>query len=74
MTVINNRVSTLMGERRLSVRRLATETGLSYTTAYGMYSGRTTRYDADVLDKLCEYFGVGVGELLQYVPNQKEGE
>jgi len=27
------------------------------------------RIDGDTLDALCGYFGVGVGDLLEYVPN-----
>lgn len=67
--MIENRLSVLLGERRMNVRELAQATGLNYGGLLNMYKGRTTRYDAHVLAGLCGYFGVGVGDLLVYVPD-----
>lgn len=69
--MIVNRLSTILGERRMSVAELARRAGLTYSVAHGMYSGETQRYDAPVLDKLCQALGVQVGDLLVYVPDEE---
>ncbi len=70
--MIENRLSVLLGERRMNVRELARASGLDYGGLLNMYHGKTTRYDAHVLAGLCTYFGVGIGELLVYVPADTE--
>ena len=71
--MIVNRISALLGERRASIQDLAREAGLAYGTAFALYHDKATRYDRDTLDKLCRYFGVGVGELLVYRPDPEQG-
>lgn len=67
--VIVNRLSRLMGERRLSIQALARQSGVSYSTLHDFYHDRLKRYDGDVLDRLCGTLGVGVGDILEYVPD-----
>lgn len=64
--MIVNHVSRLLGERRLSIKDLERGTGVSYNTLYDWYAGRIRRFDADVLDKLCRFFDVPVGEILEH--------
>jgi putative transcriptional regulator len=66
--MIVNHLSRLAGERRWSIKRLATETGLSYSTVHDFYQGKSKRHDESVLDKLCRALGVGVGDILEYQP------
>jgi DNA-binding Xre family transcriptional regulator len=68
--VIINRLSRLMGERRLSIQDVARASGLSYKTVFDLYHARTTRYDQETLNRLCRALGVAVGEILEYVPEQ----
>jgi putative transcriptional regulator len=68
--VIVNHVSRLLGERRLSVKDLERGTGVSYSTLYNWYAGRVTRFDADVLDKLCQFFDVTVADILEHRPGE----
>lgn len=71
--MIENRVSTLMGTRRIGITDLARETGIAYNTAYSLYRGTGRRVDFDTLNKLCRYFGVEVCDILVYVPDQDTG-
>ncbi len=64
--MIQNHVSRLLGERRLSVKDLERGTGVSYNTLHDWYAGRIQRFDATVLDKLCIFFEVEVGDILEY--------
>ncbi len=72
--MIENRLSVLLGERRMNVRELAKATGIDYGGLLSMYHGRTTRYDAHVLAGICRYFEIQVGDLLVYVPGERAAE
>jgi putative transcriptional regulator len=63
-----NRLSRLMGERRQSIQDVASATGLSYTTVFQLYHDKSTRYDRETLDRLCNHFGVGLDGVFEWVP------
>ena len=67
-TVIRNRLSALMGERRISQRELQRRTGLSYTTINELYHDRAKRLDFETLDKLCRALDCQVSDRLEYRP------
>ncbi|MGI4788795.1 MAG: helix-turn-helix domain-containing protein [Janthinobacterium lividum] len=59
--------------RDLTLRKIASETGLAVDTVHRLNKGETGRVYLTTLDALCDYFDVKeVGELLEYVPNDKE--
>lgn len=66
--MIVNRVSALLGARREKIQDFAQGAGLAYGTAFALYHDKVARDDRETLDKLCCYFGCGVGELLVYMP------
>jgi putative transcriptional regulator len=68
-TMIVNRLSRLLGERRMSVMELKRQTGLSYGTVYNLYAGKSNRIDFETLDKLCSALDVQAGDILEYVPD-----
>ncbi len=73
--MIVNRTSRILGDRRMSVRELAAGAGISYGAAYGFYSGKSKRYDEDVLNRVCNFLGVGLCEVLEYTPDtERPGE
>ncbi|HHY93827.1 MAG TPA: helix-turn-helix transcriptional regulator [Firmicutes bacterium] len=65
---IRSKLSTVLGERRLKMTDVARATGLARNTVLGLYHDRVQKVDYRVLDKLCEYLGCQVGDLLVYVP------
>lgn len=71
-SVIECRLSTILGAKRIKMAEVARGAGLAKGTVAGLYYDRTRMVDYRVLDKLCAYLGVGVGDLLVYVPG-KEG-
>ena len=71
--VITNRTSRILGDKRMSVRELARGAGISYGAAYGLYSGQSKRYDDDVLNRVCNFLGVGLCDLLEYTPDAPHG-
>jgi putative transcriptional regulator len=65
--VIVNRLSRLMGERRLNIQDVARLTGLSYRAVFDLYHARTTRYDAETLNRLCRALDCPLSDILEYV-------
>ena len=71
-TMIVNRLSRILGERRMSIAELQRQTGLSYVTLHGLYSDKTERIDFKTLDRICGALDVGVGDVLEYQRESRE--
>ncbi len=72
--MIDNRLSEVLGRRRMNVSELARGAGISRSAAHKLYHDRTESFDRDVLDRVCAFLGVSVGDLLVYVPADQAGE
>ena len=58
--------------RKLTYEVMAKDTGLAPTTLSRLLKREPLdRVDAATLDTLCTYFGVGVGEVIEHVPQSK---
>lgn len=53
--------------RRISLRLLERETGISYYTLNAIANGTIREYPTDVMAKLCDYFQCDIGDLLMLV-------
>ncbi len=62
----------MLAERRLKVADAVRATGVSKTTLHKIYNDQSSRIDFDTIDKLCEYLEVEVGDIFQYVKEDKE--
>lgn len=63
--MIRCELSTLLGMKKLKVADVARDTGINKNTLHRLYNETATRVELDVIDKLCEYLNVDVGELLK---------
>lgn len=68
--MIKCHLSRLMGERKLKISDVARDTGLHRNTITLLYQETSVRIDIEAMDKLCTYFGVGVGDLFEYVSDE----
>ena len=61
-------------DQRLSQRQLAKELNVSVTTVNKLYNGRplTARIDPETVEKLCDYFRCGIGELFVMKPDESD--
>ncbi len=50
--------------RRISLRTVAEETGVTRYTIYALANDELREYPKEVLEKLCNYFDCTVGDLL----------
>ena len=57
----------LLGERKLKISDVARDTGINRGTLTRLYYETAERVELDVLDKLCEYLGVDLPELIERV-------
>lgn len=64
--MIVNRLSRILGERRMSIAELQRQTGLSYVTLHNLYSDKSTRIDFETLNKICRALNVQPGDILEY--------
>jgi DNA-binding Xre family transcriptional regulator len=68
-------VHDLMARRGITAYALSRGAGLSYPSAYRLSRGRGSfgRLHADTLDRLCTFFEVQPGELLEWIPVKRRG-
>lgn len=69
---IGNNISKLLEIRGENISKWARNMDINYTTAFDLYHARTKSISFDLLNKLCNYFGVGPGEIFPYMPDPKE--
>ena len=68
--MVRLRIDRLMARRSITAYALSRGAQLSYPSAYRMSrpGGRFGRLHADTLDRLCAFFKVQPGELLEWMP------
>jgi putative transcriptional regulator len=64
----------LLGERKLKIADVARDTGINRGTLTRLYYETAERVEIDVLDKLCDYFGIDLPELLERTTNTNSFE
>lgn len=56
-------------DRPIPLQEVADATKIERAALNRIELGQTTRIDFDTLSKLCAYYQVGVGDILEYDPN-----
>jgi putative transcriptional regulator len=64
----------LLGERKLKISDVARDTGINRGTLTRLYYETTERVELEVLDKLCDYFGIDLPELLERQATDRKSE
>ena len=62
----------LMGEHKMKISDVAKATGLNRNTVTLLYRETAQRVDFEALDKLCQLFECGVGDLLEFQPRKPD--
>ena len=55
--------------RRIPLVEVAERAGVERKALARLEAGETERFDGSFLARLCAFYGVGVGDLLEYDPN-----
>jgi len=67
--MIKCHLSRILGERKMKMADVVRETGISRGTIRRLYYEEATRIDFEVANKLCEFLRIGIGDLLEYIPD-----
>jgi putative transcriptional regulator len=65
-------LSRILGERRLKIADVARDTGINRGTLTRMYNETAERVELAVLEKLCIYLDLEVGELYEVTESREE--
>ena len=57
--------------RRITIQEVAEASGVNRMTLSKILNQRGYSTGTDIVDKLCNYFGCCVGELLEHIPEEK---
>ena len=55
-----------MGEKRLKIADVARDTGINRGTVTRLYNEEATRVELEVIEKLCAYLDIEVGQLFEF--------
>ncbi|EJU22042.1 DNA-binding helix-turn-helix protein [Peptoanaerobacter stomatis] len=69
--MIKIHLSKLLGERRMSQKRLAELTDIRRATINEMYHELVERVNLDYLSRICQVLNVKIEDLLEYIPDKK---
>lgn len=58
--------------RDIPVVEVAERAGVDRKSLTRLEEGKTERFDGELLEKLCAFYGVGVGDILEYVAEEPE--
>ena len=70
--MIKCHLSTYMGQAKMKVADVASETELNRSTITSLYKETATRVDLKAVEKLCELFNCGVGDLFEYIEGDEK--
>ena len=68
--MIKCHLSRLLGERKLKVSEVSRDTGIGKNILYRIYKETAERIDIDVIEKLCLYLDITVGELYEVTSDE----
>jgi putative transcriptional regulator len=63
--ILKCNLSRILGEKRLKVSDVARDTDINRGTITRLYNDTATRVELDVIETLCKYLDVEIGELLE---------
>ncbi len=70
--VMKCHLSRIMGEKRLKIADVARDTAINRGTITRLYNETATRVELDVIEALCLYLNVEIGELFEVSQNKSQ--
>ncbi len=70
--MIKCHLSRILGERKQKIAEVSRETGINRNTLHRLYNETATRVDLEVVEILCRYLAVEVGELFELTSTETE--
>lgn len=70
--LIEKRYGVAGGARLPTIAKLSEDIGISQAAILAWLSGDAKRYDKTAIERICKFLRCTVGDLLEYVPGEKE--
>ncbi len=67
--MINNKISEILGKKRIRMLELQKMTGLNHTTIINLYYDRSKNINFETINKLCKALDCDIHELFEYIPD-----
>ncbi len=67
--MIINKLSEIMGKKRINKAELSRGTGISYSAIKNLYSDKTSAIEFDTLNKLCNFLECTPNDILEFKPD-----
>lgn len=67
--MIKNKLSEIMGKRRINMAELAREAGLTHVTVFKIYHNRTQTIQLETINKLCNVLNCRIQDIFEHVPD-----
>jgi len=64
--LVHSNLKKLLDQRGISIRQAARDVNYRFDSVRAMYNNTLQHYPQSLIDKLCTYLDVGVGELLEH--------
>ncbi|WP_278453486.1 helix-turn-helix domain-containing protein [Stutzerimonas kunmingensis] len=65
--MIKCHLSRILGERKQKIAEVARDTGINKNTLHRLYNESATRVELEVIDQLCRYLDIQVGDLFEVI-------
>lgn len=63
-------LSRILGDKKLKVAEVARDTGINKNTLHRLYNETATRVDLEVVEQLCRYLDIEIGELFEITDDE----
>lgn len=67
--MIRNKLSEIMGRRRLNMAEVARIAGLSHVAVFRIYHGKTKTIELETINKLCYALNCRIQDIFEYIPD-----
>lgn len=67
--MINNKLSEILGRKRIRMSELQKMTGLSQTAIINLYYNKTKSVSFETMDKICNALECNTQELFEHIPD-----
>lgn len=65
-SMIKSNLGEILKQKNLSIRQVSRDTGIRFESLRTLVDGSMERIPKAMLDKLCNYLGVTVGQIIEY--------
>ncbi len=67
--MIENKLSEIMGRKRIKISELARDIDISYPAAHRLYHDNLLTIDLKILNKLCNYLECTPNDIFKFTPD-----